>query len=277
VSDTLSTNTDPGFSGSGTKWSNTERAKKVDGSHATVSLAANATTNNLDISGFNGTKAIPSTITQLTADVTASSSRSATFTVAVLDSSGNTLCAPVTGTFPTNLGKVSVTLNCTKTLTAPLTVRVVAKSGSSPNQARQIQVDGVVLSYSVTGSKMLAQSGCVIQVGGCAVLSSSGNGNVIFLDGEVYLPMAKIDVQLPASSTALSTLGLTVRVLQVNTPSSAVSTPIVAVENGGLQPGDVTIVVKVGSTSWMTCRVSFVTNSGTTIQTATVQGCTVPY
>jgi hypothetical protein len=280
ASDTLTNTAETGSSGSGTKWSNSERAKAVDGSNATVSLAAGDTTNNLDIGGFSGTKPIPSTITQLTATVVGSvgpSGRSATFAISILDSSGNTLCAPVSGTFPASAAKVSVTLTCAKTLKAPLMARIVATADKSPKEDRQIQLDGVTLSYATASSKMLAQSGCVTQVNGCAVLSSNGNGNVIFLDGEVYLPKAKIDVQLPASSTALSTLGLTVRVLQVNTPNSAVSTPIVAIENGGLKPGDVTIVVKVGATSWMSCRVSFVTNSGTTIQTATIQGCTVPY
>ena len=281
--DTLSTTSDPTTSGSGDDWVNIDRAKKVDGSSASVPLASGKSSDNLNIGGWKGTKAIPSTVTQLTVDVTGSASSGASFTVTILDASSNTLCSPATGTFPSTLKLVTVKLTCSKTLTTPLTVRIVAKDekggkGDDEKDSKQsVLVDGVGVSYGGTPSKMLAQSGCVVQVSGCAVLSSSGNGNVIFLDGEVYLPKAKIDVQLPASSTALSTLGLTVRVLQVNTPSSTVSTPIVAVENGGLQPGDVTIVVKVGATSWMTCRVSFVTNSGTTVQTATVQGCTVPY
>ncbi len=277
ASDTFATTTVPATSGSGTAWSNVSRAQTVNSSYATASVAANATTNNLDIKGFNGTKAIPSSTTPLTVDVYGSSNRAATFAVSVLNSSGTTLCAAVTGTFPSSVSKVTVNLTCAglpTTTPANLTVRVVATSGSSPNQARSIQLDGVVPSYSVVANKVSAQSGCVIAPNGCAALFSTGSGNEIVLDGEVYLPKAMIDVALPNTSTSLTTLGLTVRVLKIKANSTNI-VPIVAAENGALKPGDITVAANVGSDVWMTCRVSL-TVAGALVTGATIQGCTVP-
>lgn len=277
TSDTFTSTTSPTTTGSGTNWSNVSRAQTVNNSSATLSLSAGAKSRNLDIRGFNGTKAIPSSTTPITVDVYGSSSRSATFAVSVVNSSGTTLCAPVTGTFPSSRARVTVDLACVglpTTTPANLTVRVVATAGSSPSQTRSIQVDGVVPRYSVAGTKVSAQSGCVTAVNGCAVLSSTGSGNEIFLDGEVYLPKAMIDVVLPNSSTSLTTLGITVRVLKVKA-NSTLTVPIVASENGALEAGDVTIVAKVGSDTWMTCRATFAV-SGPAVTGSAIQGCTVP-
>jgi hypothetical protein len=92
----------------------------------------------------------------------------------------------------------------------------------------------------------------------------------------VYLPGAKIDVQLPNSSAGFTTQAMVVRVLKVKSTGSTSLFPIIASDNGGINDGDVTVIAKVGATSWMTCRVSLAT-SGSTITGATIQGCTLPY
>jgi hypothetical protein len=276
--DVVTTDTDtltPAADPTGTTWVNPAKARTVDATVATYSLAKNKTSNPLVFTAVSGTKVIPSTVTTLTADVTALASAAATFTVTVLNKDGTTACTtPTAGTMPTAaLAKVSLNVTCTKALVAPLSVQFKAITPNS-GSTRTISVDGLVLRYSVQGPKMSAASGCVIAPGGCDVISSSGNKNQLWLDGEVYLPLGKVTLQVPNTAAAVSTLGVVVRVLSVKTTGSTAAVPIVATENGALNPGDVTVTAKVGDAVSMACRVTF-TVTGATISASTVQSCTV--
>ncbi len=272
----LATTVSPATSGSGTNWSNTSRARTVDGSLATLSISAGATSRNLDITGLSGTAAIPASIRQLSVVARASSNRAATLSLTVLDAGGAVQCATVSGlALPTSLGDVTATMNCSGPITTPLTVRAVVTALSSPGSTRAVTFDGVTVSYGTPATKILAQSGCVVTPGGCSVLETKGNSNAIFLDGEVYLPKAKIKAQIPNLSTTFSTLGVVVRVLDVQVPASVAVQPVLAAENGNLDDGDVTVQTLVGSDVWMTCRVTF-TASGQKVTGSAVRGCTVP-
>ncbi len=274
-SNTFSLGTNP----TGTSWVNPAYARTVNATQvATYSLARNRTSNPLLFSSVTPQTALPTwTVPRLTADVTAKSTvANDKFTVTALNSDGSTACTTGTaGTLTTTLARVTVSLTCTKPLVSPLTLRFAA---TSPNfgSTRTISVDGLALGYTnVPGPTISAQSGCVAAPGGCAFLSSTGNGNTFWFDGEVYLPKAKIDVQLPNNSLGFTTLGMVIRVLKVKTTGSTQTVPVVAVDNGNLSNGDVTIVAKVGSDSWMTCRVSL-SVAGPSVTGATIQGCTVP-
>jgi hypothetical protein len=138
-----------------------------------------------------------------------------------------------------------------------------------------VSFDGVTVGYGTPASPILAQSGCVVTPGGCSVLETKGNSNSIFLDGEVYLPKSKVTAQIPNLSSTFSTLGVVVRVLDVQVPASVVVQPVIAAENGSLNDGDVTVQTFVNGDSWMTCRVTF-TASGRHVTGSTVRSCTVP-
>jgi len=272
----LTTSVNPTTSGSGTNWSKPSRAKTVDGSSATLSLSRGTSSRNLDITGFTGATAVPSAVRQLSLVARASSNRAATLSLTVLNASGGVQCPTVSGlTLPTSLGDVAATLNCSGPITTPLTVRAVVTALSSPSSTRSVAFDGVTVSYGTPAMKILGQSGCVVTPGGCAVLETKGNSNSIFLDGEVYLPKAKIAAQIPNLSTTFSTLGVVVRVLDVQVPASVEVQPVLAAENGNLNDGDVTVQALVNGDVWMTCRVTF-TASGQKVTGSSLRGCTVP-
>lgn len=264
-------------------WDNSDDAVKVDGDSASHTLSKKDTSDTLVLTGYGKDVTIPSSVTKLTAEVTGSASAAATFTVSVRTNTGESkkdkdVCTTDTaGTFPSKLGTTTINLTCTTALvpgSRGLSVRLVAASNDSGSD-RTAYVDGVVLKYAADAPKILAQSGCVVTPGGCPVLQTKGNSNSIFLDGEVYLPKAKIEAQIPNLSTTFSTLGVVVRVLDVQVPASVAVQPVVAAENGSLNDGDVTVQALVNGDVWMTCRVAF-TASGTKVTGSTVRACTVP-
>lgn len=264
-------------------WDNTSDAVSVDGKSAKHKLGKKDTSDVLTLTGYGKDTTIPSTVTKLTADVTGYATATTNFSVVVRTNTGDSkkdkdVCTTDTaGTFGSKLGTTTINLTCTTALvpgSRGLSVRLVASTNDSGGD-RYAYVDGVVLKYGTAGPKILAQSGCVVTPGGCAVLETKGNSNAIFLDGEVYLPKAKIKAQIPNLSTTFSTLGLVVRVLDVQVPASVAVDPIVAVENGALNNGDVTVQTLVGGDVWMTCRVTF-TATGAKVTGSSVQSCTVP-
>jgi hypothetical protein len=271
-----------GNSGSG-DWDNDDEAVKVDGDSASHKLGKKDSSDTLSLTGYGANTTIPSTVTELTADVTGYATGTTTFTVVVRTNTGdskkdkNVCTTDAAGTFGNKLGTTTIDLTCTTALlpgSRGLTVRLVA---STPNSGgdRKAYVDGVVLKYAADAPKILAQSGCVVTPGGCPVLQTKGNSNSIMLDGEVYLPKAKIAAQIPNLSTTFSTLGVVVRVLDVQVPASVDVQPVIAAENGSLNDGDVTVQTLVNGDVWMTCRVAF-TASGMKVTGSTVRGCTVP-
>ncbi len=268
-SDTLATTEDP----EGKNWANSEYARTIDGAVATYRLAKKKTSTPLVFREVKGSKAIPAAVTTLTADLTGLTTATTTFTLTVLNANGATACTGPSGSLPTSsLSVVSVNLTCSRALVAPLTVQFVATASNS-GKTRTVSVDGLVLRYTAAGATMSAQSGCVVAPGGCDVISSSGNKNQLWLDGEVYLPRAKVSLQVPNLSSAFSTLGVVVRVLAVKTTGSTAAVPIVAVDNGALNPGDVTVTADIGEATWMECRVEFGV-SGPAISSTTVRSCT---
>ncbi len=242
-------------------------------------MQKNKTTSNLVFTSVTGANTLPVwTVPTLSIDVTASSPvANDTFKVTVVDSSNTTLCTtPTAGKLKTTLSKVTISLTCTKPLTTGFKLNLSVTTLNSGTSPRTVSVDGLEMKYvDQQGPKVRAQSGCVSKVDGCDFLSTNGNGNTYWFDGEVYLPKARVNVQLPNNSAGFTTLGMVVRVLEVKTTGSTQTYPIIAVDNGSLNDGDVTIVAMVGDDTWMTCRVSLAT-SGTSITGATTQGCTVP-
>jgi hypothetical protein len=255
---------------SGSGWSNATNAKTVDLSVATANVTK-GNTSTLTIPGWTGT--VSASITPLSAAVTAVSSMDATVTLTVRNADASTACTgtatplPIGGAVSATT-TVAVTLACTKLLVTPLTLLVAVKAGSS-NGTRAVKVDGVKLTYGDPGPTIKAA--CAT----CTVLAGGGNGNSIWLGGEVYLPRGKISLQLPASSTTLSTLGVVVRVLDLQTTGSTSMLPIIATDNGALYPGDVTVTTKVGDVVWTSCRVTYGV-TGAAVTSSKVLGCTVP-
>ncbi|MEN9643717.1 MAG: hypothetical protein RL238_386 [Actinomycetota bacterium] len=267
----------------GGDWDNESDAVKVDGKSANHKLGKKDSSDTLVLTGYGKDTTIPSTVTKLTADVIGYATGTTNFTVVVRTNTGDSkkdkdVCtADTVGTFPSKIGTTTINLTCTTALvpgSKGLTVKFVATTPNS-GEDRRAYLDGIVLNYTTTGPKILAQSGCVVTPGGCAVLETKGNSNSISLDGEIYLPKAKIKAQIPNLSTTFSTQGVVVRVLDVQVPASVDVRPIVAAENGVLNDGDVTVQALVNGDVWMTCRVTL-TASGQKVTATSVRGCTVP-
>lgn len=264
-------------------WDNTSDAVSVDGKSAKHKLGKKDTSDVLTLTGYGKDTTIASTVTKLTADVTGYATATTNFSIVVRTNTGDSkkdkdVCTTdAAGTFGSKLGTTTINLTCNTALvpgSRGLSVRLVASTNDNGGD-RTAYVDGVVLKYGTAGPKILAQSGCVVAPKGCAVLETKGNSNSIFLDGEIYLPKAKIKAQIPNLSTTFSTLGVVVRVLDVQVPASIQVQPIVAAENGALNDGDVTVQALVGGDVWMTCRVTL-TASGQKVTAASMRGCTVP-
>ncbi|MFM2077319.1 MAG: hypothetical protein RJA49_1209 [Actinomycetota bacterium] len=268
-----------------TGWTNLPNALLLGDSLSATSTSFKSTTSPVPALTFTiGLSSDPvlSTATSLTAVVSASSTVTSgtSLTVDVTDSS----TTPKTCTTPTKqtvnnntLKSYTFTITCPAGLKAPFTAKVTTSTTSTT--ARTASVDGMTLSYAVVpATKMAAQSGSLITPNGSAVISSSGNGNGMWFDGVIYMPKAKIAVQIPASSLALSTLGIVVRVLDVQTTGSTQNQPVVATDNitSTLSAGDVTVQALVNGIVWMTCRVTFAT-AGTAVTGFTTQACTIPH
>jgi hypothetical protein len=268
-----------------TGWTNLGNALLIGDSKSATSVSFKSTTTPVPALTFTvglATDPVLPTATSLTAVVGASSTVTSgtSLTVDVTDSSATpkTCTTPTKQTVNNNTVKnYTFTITCPAGLKAPFTAKVTASTTSTT--ARTASIDGMTLSYAVTPStKMVAESGSLITPNGSAAISSSGNGNGMWFDGVVYMPKAKISVQIPASSLALSTLGMVVRVLDIQTTGSTLNQPVVATDNitSSLSPGDVTVQALVNGIVWTTCRVTFAT-AGTAVTGATVQGCTIPH
>jgi hypothetical protein len=261
----------PGSNPTGSSWGSAANAKLVDGTVATYNnLNKGSTTSILTLPSLTGARALPTTIiSPITAEVTGLATMDAKFIVQVR-SNTTTVCTSTAAPLPlTTSATVSVNFNCTGVLSTPLSIRLTATAGTNVG-ARSIQIDGVILKYSVAGTPIAAQSGS-------DAVSMNNAGGQLWLGGRVYLPRAKMSIRLKDGSTVLSTQPMVVRSLDVTT-SGSTSTGTVAADTVvqmQLRPGDVTIAASVGDRMSMTCRVSYAV-AGAVVTGYTVKGCTIP-
>jgi hypothetical protein len=75
-----------------------------------------------------------------------------------------------------------------------------------------------------------AQSGCIVLVGGCLVVSDGGNGTKpsFFFQGFVYVPLARIDIAVNNTSQPYFNFGIVARSLSLSTTGSACTPPACA-------------------------------------------------
>jgi hypothetical protein len=278
VTTTLSDTLVPSSNPTGSTWVSPANAKLVDGLLASYnSLSKGSNANVLTFPTVLGAAAFPvATVTPITAEVTGLATQAVNFTLQVR-SNGTTACTSATVALPlTTLATVSTTFTCTRALVAPLSIRFNATAVNT-GTARNIQLDGVVLKYSVAGASIAAQSGCVVAVvGGCDAVSMNNAGGQLWLGGRVYLPRAKMSIRLKDGSTVLSTQAMVVRSLSVTTSGPTSSGTVAADTVVQLRPGDVTIASSVGGRMSMTCRVTYAV-AGAAVTGYTVQGCTIPH
>lgn len=279
---TLTTSTNP----TGTGWTNPANAKAIDSSVATITVPKNTSASQpLSLSGWTGTPAIPSSVTKLAVTVNGVSSSPATFGLAVVNNDGNTACASSGTAMPTGSAvsattEATVNMTCTRTLSGPYTVRLTL---TTPNtgSSRDVKIDGLTIKWDQTVTFAKAQSGCVTTPlsgggnGACAVLKSDGNTNKIYFDGYVSMPKGFFDLQLPKDALFWVTEGMIVRVLRVQVTGSTSISPTVAANGAKIKPGDVVVTAKIGTTTWVSCRVTF-TISGSTVTGSTITNCTRP-
>jgi hypothetical protein len=241
----------------------------IDGSSTSASVAKQGGTGILSVSGFGTSGVIPAGATvSLAYAATVSTTANAATQITVTNASGSscTKTASLVTAMPTLVGAPTVTLDCAGfAATAPLSVQL-SVTNSSNNNANTVTVDGFELRWMAPGPAIKAQSGCVTTVGSgnCNVLSTSGNGRDVWLAGIAYLPLAKLTLQVPNTSTAVITQSLIARSLNVNATASALTDPIIGSDQGQRSNGDVTINAYVGGNAWVSTRATYAV-SGTTI------------
>lgn len=79
-----------------------------------------------------------------------------------------------------------------------------------------------------------AESGCVITVGGCSVLSSDNSpGSVLYIQGTTYTPKAAVDIDLNNETSQVFRFGIVARHLSISaTGSPDLSAPVIEVPDG---------------------------------------------
>jgi hypothetical protein len=102
-----------------------------------------------------------------------------------------------------------------------------------------------------------AQSGCVIAVGGCDVVSDGGNGTKpdFFFEGFVYAPLASVDIAVNNTTKPFFNFGLITRSLAISTTGSAITVPFISLPDNSVGYGtaatlvDLTVYVCPGASS----------------------------
>jgi hypothetical protein len=90
-----------------------------------------------------------------------------------------------------------------------------------------------------------AQTGCVIAVGGCDVVSDGGNGTKpdFFFEGFVYAPLSSIDIAVNNTTQPFFNFGLIARTLTITTTGSAITVPFISLPDNSLGFGSAGVLV----------------------------------
>jgi hypothetical protein len=189
---------------------------------------------------------------------------------------------------PTAMGNVTLTLNstngttCSTTLTKRstltpdtwvppcvnsiddlqgLTFKYSVQMNSTGNPSSLFSLDGIDAQVTYTPPALRTESGCVTQVGsgGCdlVLLSSSFNGS-FYVNGTVYAPLARFDLEFGLSTRVRLSRGTVVRSIGLwDPPADSSTVPIISVPASGRT---VTFIGNVDNTRRVRAVVNFVDN-----------------
>ncbi|MEY2754609.1 MAG: hypothetical protein RJB65_967, partial [Actinomycetota bacterium] len=252
-------------------WSNTDKGRIIDatgyadtGNMATATLPARTTgpgggpgTASLTLGGFgpSGTN-YPTTGLSLTVK-SAISDTLGTLAAVVSSASGGGTCnsASVKPSTTATLESVAVSLTCSGTLTAPLTVTISASNTAS--STRSLRIDGATLSSTTPGIAKHTPPSAK------DTLDQGGSGRHFWITDIIYIPEGKVNIQAPNTATFTTFDGMVARTLTINGTGGPNVKPIVG-DFGFRRDGEVIITTTTGGREWLSSYVFFETNDSRT-------------
>ncbi|MBV8951071.1 MAG: hypothetical protein JOZ99_09365, partial [Actinobacteria bacterium] len=196
----------------------------IDGTTTTASLSGAGKTGSLTATGYN-LSSIPygSTINsvQLRVAHRESSPSSVSTLTATVNGTGASCSIPITTR--STLGTDALyNVSCITTLVqlSSMTVTYAGKLTSSGSPSSSLYLDGLELVVNYTPPALRAQSGCITvpggiwayQSGACSFVAlTSIFGGSFYLNGTVYAPLARLDLELTFSTRVQGTRGIIVR------------------------------------------------------------------
>jgi hypothetical protein len=198
-------------------------------------------------------ESLPSNVSSLTATVTANGTACPAINLTPSANGSTDRVETFTGSQLSCINDLSDLSN----LTVKYTGKVSNKSGAQST----FSLNGVEFSVTYTPPALRAESGCITQVGsgGCdlVLLSSSFNG-AFYVNGTVYAPLARFDLEFGLSTRVQLSRGTIVRSIGLwDPPADSSTTPIISVPASGRT---VTFVGYVDSTRRVRAVVNFVDN-----------------
>ena len=118
--------------------------------------------------------------------------------------------------------------------------------------AATVKLAIVGLSANLGG--MQAESGCVTQVNGCAVLQGTGASTGVNIAGTAYVPKAKLDFQ-PHGGHYTITDALVVRAINI-APAAASPAVVVGTSFAPRSAGNVVLTASIAGVNWLGARIA---------------------
>ncbi len=204
----------------------------IDNVVTTANLSGAGKTASMTFNGY-GTNAIPAgsviTSVQLRVAHRESSPTSVNTLTATVNGNGASCSIPITAR--TTLGTDPLyNVSCITTATQLSTLNVVyaGKLNSSGSPASALDLDGLEVVVNYTAPALRAQSGCILLPGGilggngaCSFVAlTSIFGGGFYLNGTVYAPLARLDLELTFATKVQATRGIIVRAIALYDPPS---------------------------------------------------------
>lgn len=204
----------------------------IDNVVTTANLSGAGKTASMTFNGY-GTNAIPAgsviTSVQLRVAHRESSPTSVNTLTATVNGNGANCSIPITAR--TTLGTDPLyNVSCITTAAQLSTLNVVyaGKLNSSGSPASALDLDGLEVVVNYTAPALRAQSGCILLPGGilggngaCSFVAlTSIFGGGFYLNGTVYAPLARLDLELTFATKVQATRGIIVRAIALYDPPS---------------------------------------------------------
>jgi hypothetical protein len=130
-----------------------------------------------------------------------------------------------------------------------------------------IHVDGAQVEVQWSNPGVLAQSGCVVQVGGCSIITA-GAATTITTPDVIYLPknlLASGSGKFNLSAGRKLATALIVRAITADINVTPSTGPAIGFDPNPRANGNVLVQAKLAGTTWVRARLHYPANGGTPI------------
>lgn len=153
----------------------------------------------------------------------------------------------------------------------PVTATVGIATDSANGQSVSEQVDYLNLSLSWRAVAFRAEQGCITQVPGCALLTTSNLTDELYLQGTSYAPKARLDIRLVGVTGQVFRAGLVARSAALNvSPSNGYEGPLIELPDNAYAPTPLKVYLTAWSCPGGGCSTPPSTANGWTVRGRTV-------